>query len=509
MPNQHGRTNGIDGFWRAAGADGCSGQLSKLGEAEAAGKLETPSSTACHSTHLERRVGLVSGVALIVGTMIGSGIFVSPRGVLQYSGSVGFSLVVWVASGVISLIGALSYAELGTLIPSSGAEYAYLLVGLGPLPAFLFSWVCVLVIKPSLLAIVCLTFAKYAVEAFTSGCDTDLAQSLVGVVTVGLVTYINCISVNLATRIQNIFTASKLFAIAVIVGTGAYSLAMGHVGHLRQGFTGTTTSVSGIVTAFYNGLWAYDGWNNLNYITEEIVNPSRNLPLSIIVALPLVTVCYLLINISYLAVMSSAQIIQSEAVALTFGQKVLGSMAWLMPLAVTMSTFGCANGTCFTAGRLCYAAAREGHLVDILSYVDVKRRTPSPAIIFNSLVAAALIALCDIGMLIDFFSFTVSFFYFLTMLALLRMRKTKPDAPRPYKVAMAVPIVMIFASVFLVVGPIIDNPKVEYLYAVGFMVTGLLAYFVFVFLKWTPGFMGKITALLQKLLNVVPTSYED
>nr|CAD7455303.1 unnamed protein product [Timema tahoe] len=343
----------------------------------------------------------------------------------------------------------------------------------GALPAFLFSWVSTLVLKPSQMAIICLSFAKYAVEAFV--------------------------------------TESKLAAILIVIIGGIYKMAQGNTQHLENVFEGTTSSIGNIATAFYTGLWAYDGWNNLNYVTEEIKNPSVNLPLSIIIGIPLVTLCYALINLSYLAVMSAAEMIESEAVAVTFGNRLLGLMAWLMPLSVTISTFGSANGTLFAAGRLCFAASREGHLLDILSYVHVRRYTPAPGLIFHvstatvfwlggilesllifhSLIAVAMVLSGSIDSLIDFFSFTAWIFYGGAMLALIVMRYTKPNAPRPYKVPLIIPVVVLVISVYLIVAPIIDKPQIEYLYAAFFIVTGLLLYVPFVHYGVVPAFMGR------------------
>ncbi|XP_032686620.1 b(0,+)-type amino acid transporter 1 isoform X5 [Odontomachus brunneus] len=344
-----------------------------------------------NAVHLKRRVGLVSGVALIVGTMIGSGIFVSPSGLLLRTGSVGVSFLVWTACGLLSLCGALAYAELGTMNTSSGAEYAYFMDAFGAPPAFLFSWVSTLVLKPSQMAIICLSFAQYAVEAFAADCNPpDEVVKLVALLAIVLILLVNCYSVNLATGVQNAFTAAKLMAILVVIVGGSYKLIQGNTQHLQTAFDtidGSTINIGRLATAFYTGLWAYDGWNNLNYVTEEIKNPSKNLPRSIMIGIPLVTLCYALINVSYLAVMSPSEMIESEAVAVTFGNRILGVMAWLMPLSVAISTFGSANGTLFAAGRLCFAASREGHLLDCLSYVHVRRFTPAPGLIFHSLVA--------------------------------------------------------------------------------------------------------------------------
>lgn len=166
-----------------------------------------------------------------------------------------------------------------------------------------------------------------------------------------MILFVNCYSVNLGMAVQNVFTAAKLVAVLIVICGGAWKLFQGNTQHLANAFNGPTPNIGAIATAFYTGLWAYDGWNNLNYVTEEIKNPSKNLPRSIIIGIPLVTLCYALINISYLAAMSPTEMVQSEAVAVTFGNRILGVMAWLMPLSVTVSTFGSANGTLFAAGR--------------------------------------------------------------------------------------------------------------------------------------------------------------
>ncbi|XP_013098652.1 b(0,+)-type amino acid transporter 1 isoform X3 [Stomoxys calcitrans] len=452
--------------------------------------LERKGSAPNDAVHLQRRVGLFSGVALIVGTMIGSGIFVSPSGLLARTGSVGVSFIIWLACGVLSLMGALAYAELGTMNTSSGAEWAYFMDAYGPAPAFLFSWVSTLVLKPSQMAIICLSFAQYAVEAFVSECDPPMSVvKMVALVAIVMILFVNCYSVNLGMAVQNVFTAAKLVAVLIVICGGAWKLIQGNTQHLANAFNGPTPNVGAVATAFYTGLWAYDGWNNLNYVTEEIKNPSKNLPRSIVIA-----------------AMSPTEMVQSEAVAVTFGNRILGVMAWLMPLSVTVSTFGSANGTLFAAGRLCFAASREGHLLDILSYVHVRRLTPAPGLIFHSLIAAAMVLYGTIDSLIDFFSFTAWIFYGGSMLALIVMRFTKPNYPRPYKVPIIIPVVVLVISMYLVVAPIIDSPRIEYLYALLFIFAGLIFYIPFVKLGMTPRFMNKVTLFLQLLLEVVPTS---
>ncbi|XP_049781978.1 b(0,+)-type amino acid transporter 1 isoform X1 [Schistocerca cancellata] len=502
--------SGKDGLQLRNSSNGSAsnGEAGALSELSGTGgdQLERPSPTANDTVHLERRVGLFSGVALIVGTMIGSGIFVSPSGLVTRTGSVGMSFVIWVFCGLLSLLGALAYAELGTMNTSSGAEYAYFMDAFGPIPAFLFSWVSTLVLKPSQMAIICLSFAQYVVEAFVYECEPpQMAVKLTAILAILIIAYINCYSVKLATAVQNLFTAAKLVAIFVIVCGGMYKLGHGNTQHLENAFDGTTSSFGNLATAFYTGLWAYDGWNNLNYATEEIKNPSRDLPLSIIIAIPLVTSCYVLINVSYLAVMSAAEMSETGAVAVLFGNRILGPMAWLMPLAVAVSTFGSANGTLFAAGRLCYAASREGHLFSILSYVHVTKLTPAPSLIFHSLIAIAMVAAGNIDSLIDFFSFTAWIFYGGSMLALLVMRRTKPNAPRPYKVNIIIPCLVLVISVYLIIAPIIDKPQIEYLYAALFIVGSLIFYVPFVIKRHWFKRLGFINVFLQLLLEVAPT----
>jgi len=466
---------------------------------------------------LKKEVGLTSGVALIVGTMIGSGIFISPKGVAEGAGSVGFSLVCWVICGVISTLGAISYAELGTFIPKSGGEYPYLLDCFGPLhatvggiPAFLFAWINMVVIRPSAIAIILLAFAKYILEPFYTDCiSDDVAEKCLASFAILLLLLINCFSVKLATRVQNVFAAIKIVSLVIIILGGFVMMAMGHTETLATGFEGTNTNIGQIAIGLYNGMWAYDGWNNLNYVTEEIQNPNRNLPLSIAIGIPLVTLLYTLVNISYFTVMSMPELLRSTAVAVTWGRRTLGIMWWIVPFSVACSTFGAANGTFFSGSRLTYVAAREGHMVEILSMIHVKRNTPLPSLVFTCIVALIMVIPGNIGSLIDFFSFAVWLFYGLTMVALLVMRYTKRNEERPIKVPIVIPIIVLIVSLYLVVAPIIDDPRIEFLFAALFILLGLVFYVPFVlYQKVIPG-MGKLTTFLQLLMEVSPASDES
>ncbi|XP_022339568.1 b(0,+)-type amino acid transporter 1-like isoform X2 [Crassostrea virginica] len=466
--------------------------------------------------NLKKRVGLLSGVCLIVGTMIGSGIFISPKGVLAGTGSVGLSLMVWVGCGIISLFGALSYAELGTMITKSGAEYAYLHEAfgpfhktLGPIPAFLFAWTSVLILKPALFGVVSMSFALYTTEPFFECGPPDTLVKIVSILCLLLVSAINCFSVNMATKVQNFFTAAKLIAIAVITIGGFVYMGKGEIEEISTGFEDTIQSPSLIALAFYDGLWAYDGWNNLNYITEEIQNPRRNLPLAIMIGIPLVTVCYLFTNLSYLTVMTRAELLQSTAVAATWGDRVLGVAAVFIPISVALSTFGAANGSCFTGGRLTFVAAREGHLPQVLSYVHLKKFTPLPSLLVSTFLAGLMVLMGDIFALIDFFSFTAWMFYGSTMAALLVLRYTMKDVERPYKVPIILPISVLCVSIYLVIAPIINDPRIEFLYAFVFVISGLVFYVPFVVMKKSLPYTDTVTKFIQLILWCAPSKYES
>ncbi|XP_054893054.1 b(0,+)-type amino acid transporter 1 [Poeciliopsis prolifica] len=456
---------------------------------------------------LQQDIGLLSGISMIVGTMIGSGIFISPKSVLLYSGAVGPCLLIWTACGVLATMGALCYAELGTMITKSGAEYSYLMEAFGSIVAYLYSWTTVMVLKPSSFAIITLSFAEYASAPFYPDCTPPLVViKCLAAAAIIIITSVNCLSVKLASYVQNFFTGAKLIIIVVIVVAGIVLMAQGKTENLSNTFEGSSTSFGAIGLAFYNGLWAYDGWNQLNFITEELKNPFRNLPLAIIIGIPLVTVCYVFVNIAYFTVMTPSELLSSSAVAVTFGDRVLYPVAWIVPLFVAFSTFGSANGSCFTAGRLSYVAGREGHMVKILSYISLRRFTPLPALLFNGILAIFYIIPADINTLINYFSFAQWGFYGLTTLALIVMRFTRKDLDRPVKVPMVIAGIVTLVSCYLVLAPIIDKPEWEYLYCTIFIFSGLILYFPLVHKKanWARKIMRPITMHLQLLMEVVP-----
>ncbi|RMX58061.1 hypothetical protein pdam_00013419 [Pocillopora damicornis] len=459
---------------------------------------------------LQKQIGLMGSVSLIVGTMIGSGIFASASGVFINAGSPGLTLIVWAGCGVIAMLGALCYVELGTAILKSGAEFTYILEAFGGLAAFLFSWTSVTLLRPSQMAIIALAFGQYVVEPFFPACqgsdrqDLNILVKLLAAFCLGIIMFVNIASVKWASRMQVIFTVCKMVAIVMLIITGLVRLGQGFTESFDNSFHKTTSNIGLVGFAFYNGLWAYDGWNNLNYVTEELKNPYRDLPLSILIGIPLVTVCYVLVNIAYLTVLTPMEIMNSSAVAVTLADRLYGVMAWVIPIFVAASTFGAANGSAFSSGRLVFAAAREGHLPKFLAMIHTKRHTPLPAMLFTSTIAWIMLLpdSSSFETLINYFSFAAWVFYGFTVSALLWLRYKKPDMKRPYRVPIVIPILVLLASIYLIVAPFYEAP-LESFFCLLFILTGIPFYLVFVYFKVVPQSFFKCVARLTYKLQMI------
>lgn len=466
---------------------------------------------------LKKQVTLLNGITIVVGVIIGSGIFISPKGVLSHTESIGMSLVVWAACGVLALLGSLCYCEMGTMIPKSGAEYAYLYDAFGPLPAFLYSWTLALIIRPSSLTVVALTFARYVSQPFFPDCDISpiAVRKILAATCLALTMFINCASVKWATRIQDSFTFGKLIALAILIVIGLIELGSGNVKNFENSFEGTTTNLASIGLAFYSGLWAYDGWNSLNFVTEEMKNPARDLPRALMIGIPLVTIVYILTNIGYIAVVGKDGILESGAVALEVGNLRLGPVNWFIPIFVACSTFGCVNGLAFSGARLVFVAARNGHMPKALAMVHNSCNTPMPSIIFLHVLAMIMLIpdSSEFSTLVNYFSFAAWLSYLAVFMALLYLRWKRPNLHRPYKVWIVVPIIISLAALYLLISPFWREP-VETTMALVFILVGIPVYVIFVWWERTKhacdGFCGKFTYSVQKIFNLsLPESQDD
>ncbi|XP_076145362.1 solute carrier family 7 member 8a [Alosa pseudoharengus] len=459
---------------------------------------------------LKKEIGLVSACGIIVGNIIGSGIFVSPKGVLENASSVGLALIVWIVTGIITAIGALCYAELGVTIPKSGGDYSYVKDIFGGLAGFLRLWIAVLVIYPTNQAVIALTFSNYVLQPLFPTCfPPENGLRLLAAVCLLLLTWVNCASVRWATRVQDMFTAGKLLALALIIIMGIVQICKGEYywlepAHAFEPFQ--EYDVGLIALAFLQGSFAYGGWNFLNYVTEELVDPYVNLPRAIFISIPLVTFVYVFANIAYVTAMSPQELLASNAVAVTFGEKLLGVMSWIMPISVALSTFGGVNGSLFTSSRLFFAGAREGHLPSLLAMIHVKRCTPIPALLFTCLSTLLMLCTSDMYTLINYVGFINYLFYGVTVAGQIVLRFKEPDIHRPIKISLIWPVIYLLFWAFLLIFSLYSEPVVCGI-GLAIMLTGVPVYFLGVYWDNKPqcfnSFVGKMTYVGQKFCLVV------
>uniref|UniRef100_A0A8D8R9M1 Y+L amino acid transporter 2 n=1 Tax=Cacopsylla melanoneura TaxID=428564 RepID=A0A8D8R9M1_9HEMI len=454
---------------------------------------------------LKPKMTLLNGITVIVGSIIGSGIFVSPTGVLKETGSVNLALVVWTISGVFSMVGAYCYSELGCMISKSGADYAYIMTTFGPFLAFIRLWIECMIVRPCSQAIVALTFSLYALKPFFPTCDPpDESVRLLAVCCICILAFINCWDVKWATSVQDIFTFAKLLALFAIIGAGLYQLCLGQTKYFT--WENSTTDVTSIALSFYSGLFAYNGWNYLNFIIEELKDPIVNLPRAIYISCTLVTVVYVLTNVAFYTTLSPAEVLNSEAVAVTFANRIFGPIAWTLPVFVALSTFGGVNGIILTTSRLFYAGACEGQMPEILTMIQVSKMTPTPAVLTIAFLSLLYLCSSNISALINYVGFATWLSIGVGVLCLPVLRYTQPDLPRPIKVHLIFPVLYLLATVFVTMVPMMASP-VETGIGCLMIASSVPVYLVFIAWKNKPTYvkktLGCITRFFQALLVVV------
>ncbi|KAK2853473.1 hypothetical protein Q5P01_006134 [Channa striata] len=431
---------------------------------------------------LKKEIGLLSACAIIIGNIIGSGIFISPKGVLEHAGSVGLSLIVWVCGGGICALGSLCYAELGVTIPKSGGDYSYVTEIFGGLVGFLLLWSAVLIMYPTTLAVIALTFSNYVLQpAFQNCLPPFIATRLLATICILFLTWVNCSSVRWATRIQDVFTVGKLLALVLIIVVGLVQIFRGHYDALRPSVSfefSQDPSVGQIALAFLQASFAYSGWNFLNYVTEEVVEPRKNLPRAA-------------------GLQRCGSDIWGKAARSVFvGDADLCSPVHLWRI----------NGYLFTSSRLCFSGAREGHLPYLLAMIHLKNCTPIPALLVCCIATIVILCIGETHNLINYVSFINYLSYGVTIAGLLYLRKKRPTLTRPIKVNMLIPITYLIFWAVLLGFSLYSEPVVCGLGMV-IMLTGVPVYFVGVQWKnkpkWIYRLVERVTYMGQKVCYVV------
>jgi APA family basic amino acid/polyamine antiporter len=442
------------------------------------------------TTELKRDLGTAPAISIVVGTVIGSGIFLVPTTMIQRVGSVRMVFAVWIVGGLLSLAGALSYAELAAALPEAGGEYVYLREAYGPLWGFLYSWTQMWVAKSGSIATLATGFFLY-LGNFLPQMDTVFYSvplplgpkggplefrygQLFAIALILGLAWLNYYGVKLGGEVQTAVTGIKVALIGLIILAG---LLLGQP-HAPAASVLAPATFAGFIAALVAALWAYDGWNNVSMVASEIREPQRNLPRALIGGTIAVIVIYLLANAGYFRILSPSQVAGSERVAADMIARIFGgSGANAVSIAAMISIFAALNGSILSGSRVPYAAAREGYFFAPVGRVNPIHRTPGVSIVLLSLWSCLLVLSGKYDDLFNLVIFASWILYGMTAAAVLVLRAKRPDMPRPYRTVgyPAVPLLFVLAAVVLLVSTLIDRPR-ESLLGIALMVVGLPFY---------------------------------
>ncbi|MGZ8842511.1 MAG: APC family permease [Pyrinomonadaceae bacterium] len=454
------------------------------------------------ATGFVRGLGLLDSTMIVAGSMIGSGIFIVSGGIAKQVGAPGWLLVVWIVTGLLTVIGALSYGELAAMMPKAGGQYVYLREAFSPMWGFLYGWTLFLVIQTGTVAAVAVGFARYLgilvpsvseesyliapKPIFGSYAISLSTAQLVGILLIVLLTFMNTRGLRLGKLVQNTFTTAKLAALFGLIALGVLigwksDVVRANLGNLWQvrgavddlggGLTAATTFglFVGICVAQTGSLFSADAWNNITFTAGEVKDPKRNIPLALALGTGIVITLYLLANVAYLVTLPFDKIQGASRVASDTANVIFpGRGSVIMAVAFLISTFGCNNGLILAGARAYYAMARDG-LFFKKSGVLNHRHVPGWGLLIQGVWAALLVLPRTIkydaagnitgygnlyGNLLDYVISAALIFYILTIAGIFRLRKTRPNADRPYK-AFGYPVVPILyiigAAVILIV----------------------------------------------------------
>jgi APA family basic amino acid/polyamine antiporter len=417
---------------------------------------------------LARDLRLSHATAIVVGTIIGSGIFLVPAEMMQAAGSAKLVYLAWLVGGLLSFFGALTYAELGAMKPQAGGEYVYIRDGYGPLAGFLYAWTWFLIAKPASIATLATGFVRVlgnfpALKFFNDNISNSAPITygqLVAVAAAILISVLNYIGIKRAGDFQLVFTFVKVAIILSIVVIG-FGYSGGSWQNFAGEFTGARGGMAGFMAALVAALWAYDGWNDLNMVSGEISDPERNIPRALIFGVALVGVLYMSVNAAVQYVLPAAAIANSQRPASDAMALILGSVgAGLVSAGIALSMLVAMNGTIMSGARVPYALSRDRYFFSALAEVHPRFHTPSVAIVVQAVLAIILLLLG--GSFRQFFSLAIFaewLFYMVAGTTVFVFRRREPEARRPYRVwgYPVVPALFVLASTVLLYYTFTDN----------------------------------------------------
>jgi APA family basic amino acid/polyamine antiporter len=378
---------------------------------------------------LPRALSLLDSISVVVGIVVGAGIFLVPKLVAQALPSAPMILAVWLASGVLCFFGALAYAEMGAMMPVSGGHYIYLRECYGPLAGFLCGWTFALVVFSAAIAWLSVSFS------ISLGYFTHMNQPATKLVAIGLIavlSYVNYRGIRAGVRAQNIFTTLKVLGLVIIVGSGFLP------GRARAAVDWTAMPAEFAWSAFGIAMipvmMSYDGWPNISYIAGEVRNPKRNVPLALGLSLAAAISIYVLANISYLRVLPMGEIAATERVGALMAERTLGSAGGtILTVTILLSIIGAINGFIITAPRICFAMARDGLMFAKLGEIHPRYRTMSFGILAQAVWAGALVLTGSFETLVSYGMIAAWFFYGVSVTGVMMLRRKYPAAVRPYR----------------------------------------------------------------------------
>src|SRR5208283_395434 len=392
---------------------------------------------------LSRDLGVSHASAIVVGTIIGSGIFLVPAEMMQAVGSAWLVYLAWIVGGVLSLAGAITYAELGAMKPQAGGEYVYIRDAYGPLPGFLYAWTWFAIAKPASIATIATGIVRilgtFPALAFLNRATIRSPFPIsygqfVAIAAAIFITWLNYIGVKRAGEFQLLFTLLKV-AMIISVGLLGFSAASGTWRNFGTHFAGATGGIAGFMAALVAALWAYDGWNDLNMVSGEIQHPERTIPIALIAGVGIVAVLYMLNNAAVQYVLTADEIAvsqrpSSEATAIAVGMwgAAIVSVGMALSMMVTL------NGTIMSGARIPYAMARDGYSFKAMADVHPRFHTPSVALVVQLVLSTVLLLFA--GSFRELFSLTIFaewLFYTIAASTVFVLRRKEPNAPRPYR----------------------------------------------------------------------------